>query len=102
MFGELRPRKKEGLELLTKASELGNRKATAMIAWEMLFGVEVPQNITRAREIFEELAPEGVAEAHMVSNTNQRNLQNVLCTKMVNVCRASAGLGIFARNRYRC
>lgn len=66
MFGELRPRKVEGLKLLTKASELGHKTAKALIAWEKLFSIERPQNIVEAKEIFEELATHGVKEAHMV------------------------------------
>lgn len=66
MFRELRPRKSEGVELLKKASQLGHRRAKAMIAWETLFGTELAQNITAAKETFEELAGEGVAEAQTV------------------------------------
>lgn len=65
MFKEVRPRKAEGLQSLLKANELGHKKAKALIAWEHLFGTELPQNITYAKETFEELASLGVAEAHM-------------------------------------
>ncbi len=66
MFGELRPKKNEGLKSLLKASELGHKKAKALLAWEAIFGVEMPQNITYAKEVFEELVPFGISEAHMV------------------------------------
>lgn len=65
MFREVRPRKIEGLQALLKANELGHKKAKALIAWEYLFGTELPQNITYAKETFEELAAIGVSEAHM-------------------------------------
>lgn len=65
MFKELRPRKSEGLNLLMKASELGHKTAKAQIAWEKLYGTDLPQNITEAKEIFEELAVHGIPEAHM-------------------------------------
>lgn len=69
MFNELRPRKSEGLKLLTKASELGHKTSKALIAWEKLFGTEIPQSIAEAREMFKELAVHGVREAHMVCHS---------------------------------
>lgn len=69
MFKELRPRKSEGLNLLMKASELGHKTAKAQIAWEKLYGTDLPQNITEAKEIFEELAVHGIPEAHMVRHS---------------------------------
>lgn len=66
ILSELRPKREEGLKLLVKASNLGNLRARALIGWESLFGVDMIQNITLAKETFTELAAQGIPEAHMV------------------------------------
>lgn len=67
ILSELRPKREEGLKLLVKASNLGNLRAKALIAWESLFGVDMLQNITLVKETFTELAAQGIPEAHMVT-----------------------------------
>ncbi|KAK9497824.1 hypothetical protein O3M35_003743 [Rhynocoris fuscipes] len=57
--------KAEGYALLLEASETGHTEAKLKVAWALLFGTNLPQNIEKARDIFSELAAIGVADAHM-------------------------------------
>lgn len=59
--------KAEGYALLLEASETGHQEAKIKVAWAMLLGTNLPQNIEKARDLFIELASVGIADAHMVS-----------------------------------
>lgn len=53
-------------EKLLKVAERGHQKAMEKVAYAMLFGDYMNQNITKAREMFEKLAVEGSPKAQMV------------------------------------
>ncbi|XP_068609694.1 protein sel-1 homolog 1 [Brachionichthys hirsutus] len=55
--------KKELYEKLLKVAQKGHHKAMEKVAYAMLFGDYMKQNITRAREMFEKLAIEGSPKA---------------------------------------
>lgn len=55
--------KKELYEKLMKVAEKGHQKAMEKVAYAMLFGDYMNQNITKAREMFEKLAVEGSPKA---------------------------------------
>lgn len=57
--------KKELYEKLLKVAEKGHQKAMEKVAYAMLFGDYMNQNITKAREMFEKLAMEGSPKAQM-------------------------------------
>uniref|UniRef100_A0A3Q2QZN6 SEL1L adaptor subunit of SYVN1 ubiquitin ligase n=1 Tax=Fundulus heteroclitus TaxID=8078 RepID=A0A3Q2QZN6_FUNHE len=57
--------KKELYEKLLKVAEKGHQKATEKVAYAMLFGDYMNQNVTKAREMFEKLAMEGSPKAQM-------------------------------------
>lgn len=53
-------------EKLLKVAEKGHQKALEKVAYAMLFGDYMNQNITKAKEMFEKLAVEGSPKAQMV------------------------------------
>uniref|UniRef100_A0A8C5HK33 Fibronectin type-II domain-containing protein n=1 Tax=Gouania willdenowi TaxID=441366 RepID=A0A8C5HK33_GOUWI len=55
--------KKELYEKLLKVAEKGHHKAMEKVAYAMLFGDYINQNVTRAKEMFEKLAIEGSPKA---------------------------------------
>ncbi|KAM9840631.1 protein sel-1 homolog 1-like [Aulostomus maculatus] len=55
--------KKELYEKLQKVAEKGHQKAMEKVAYAMLFGDYMNQNITKAKEMFEKLAVEGSPKA---------------------------------------
>lgn len=55
----------EGFSLLHKAAEKGHKMAKVNIAWAHLIGNPLEFNVEKAKETFEELAEQGMAEAHM-------------------------------------
>ncbi|KAI1897948.1 hypothetical protein AGOR_G00088550 [Albula goreensis] len=55
--------KKEGYELLLKVADMGHTKAMEKVAYAMLFGDYMTQNIPQAKELFEKLALEGSPKA---------------------------------------
>ncbi|XP_032440575.1 protein sel-1 homolog 1 [Xiphophorus hellerii] len=57
--------KKELYQKLLKVAEKGHQKATEKVAYAMLFGDYMNQNITKARQMFEKLAVEGSPKAQM-------------------------------------
>ncbi|KAM8726093.1 protein sel-1 homolog 1 isoform 1-T1 [Acanthopagrus schlegelii] len=57
--------KKELYEKLMKVAEKGHQKAMEKVAYAMLFGDYINQNITKAKEMFEKLAMEGSPKAQM-------------------------------------
>uniref|UniRef100_A0A669DB71 SEL1L adaptor subunit of SYVN1 ubiquitin ligase n=1 Tax=Oreochromis niloticus TaxID=8128 RepID=A0A669DB71_ORENI len=57
--------KKELYEKLLKVAEKGHQKAMEKVAYAMLFGDYMNQNVTKAREMFEKLAMEGSPKAQM-------------------------------------
>lgn len=57
--------KKELYEKLMKVAEKGHQKAMEKVAYAMLFGDYINQNVTRAKEMFEKLAVEGSPKAQM-------------------------------------
>jgi len=62
-----RPNRQRAYAHIEKAANMGHVEARIKIAWAHLFGTILPQNIEKSKKIFEELAAEGVADAHMVS-----------------------------------
>ena len=50
-----------------EAAKLNHLKAKEHVAFAHLFGDHLPHNVTKARELFEELAEKGVPKAQMVS-----------------------------------
>ncbi|XP_024147384.1 protein sel-1 homolog 1 isoform X1 [Oryzias melastigma] len=57
--------KRELYEKLLKITEKGHQKATEKIAYAMLFGDYINQNVTKAKELFEKLAIDGSPKAQM-------------------------------------
>ncbi|XP_072218290.1 protein sel-1 homolog 1 isoform X2 [Leuresthes tenuis] len=57
--------KKEIYEKLLKVAEKGHQKAIEKVAYAMLFGDYMSQNVTKAKEMFEKLATEGSPKAQM-------------------------------------
>ncbi|XP_060687152.1 protein sel-1 homolog 1-like [Hemiscyllium ocellatum] len=55
--------RKEGYKLLVKAADFGSRKAMERIAFALLFGDQLPQNVTAAKDLFEALAENGSHKA---------------------------------------
>ncbi|XP_022624225.1 protein sel-1 homolog 1 [Seriola dumerili] len=60
-----RTQKKELYEKLLKVAEKGHQKAMEKVAYAMLFGDYMNQNVTKAKEMFERLAMEGSPKAQM-------------------------------------
>ncbi|XP_010793731.1 protein sel-1 homolog 1-like [Notothenia coriiceps] len=58
-----RTQKKELYEKLLKIADKGHQKAMEKVAYAMLFGDYMSQNVTMAREMFEKLAIEGSPKA---------------------------------------
>ncbi|XP_067845672.1 protein sel-1 homolog 1-like [Heptranchias perlo] len=56
-------RKDRGYKLLVKAADMGSTKAMERIAYALLFGDQLPQNVTAARDLFEALAENGSHKA---------------------------------------
>ncbi|GCB64461.1 hypothetical protein scyTo_0014772, partial [Scyliorhinus torazame] len=52
-----------GYKLLVKAADIGSTKAMERIAFALLFGDQLPQNITAAKDLFEALAENGSHKA---------------------------------------
>lgn len=57
-------------EKLLRVAEKGHQKATEKVAYAMLFGDYINQNVTKAREMFEKLATEGSPKAQMVKTSH--------------------------------
>ncbi|XP_019947463.2 protein sel-1 homolog 1 [Paralichthys olivaceus] len=57
--------KKELYEKLLKVAEKGHQKTMEKVAYAMLFGDYINQNVTKAKEMFEKLAVEGSPKAQM-------------------------------------
>uniref|UniRef100_A0A671YBW7 SEL1L adaptor subunit of SYVN1 ubiquitin ligase n=1 Tax=Sparus aurata TaxID=8175 RepID=A0A671YBW7_SPAAU len=57
--------KKELYEQLIEVAEKGHQKAMEKVAYAMLFGDYINQNVTKAKEMFEKLAMEGSPKAQM-------------------------------------
>ncbi|XP_072122978.1 protein sel-1 homolog 1-like [Mobula birostris] len=55
--------RKEGYKLLLKAADLGSMKALERIAFALMFGDQMPQNVTAAKDLFEALAENGSHKA---------------------------------------
>ncbi|XP_007890485.1 protein sel-1 homolog 1 isoform X3 [Callorhinchus milii] len=56
-------RKDRGYKLLIKAADMGSTKAMERIAYALLFGDQLPQNVTAAKDLFEALAENGSHKA---------------------------------------
>uniref|UniRef100_UPI00398F27C1 protein sel-1 homolog 1-like isoform X8 n=1 Tax=Pristiophorus japonicus TaxID=55135 RepID=UPI00398F27C1 len=56
-------RKDRGYKLLVKAADIGSTKAMERIAYALLFGDQLPQNVTAAKDLFEALAENGSHKA---------------------------------------
>lgn len=62
---------------MNQAAEKGHKGAMVKLAWAKLFGSHMEQNITEAKEVFENLASVGNADAHTVRKY-KLNLFNIL------------------------
>ncbi|KAL2082006.1 hypothetical protein ACEWY4_021824 [Coilia grayii] len=60
-----RSQKREAYERLLKISGKGHTKASEKVAYAMLFGDYMAQNVTKAKDLFEKLALEGSPKAQM-------------------------------------
>lgn len=58
-------------EKLLKVAEKGHQKASEKVAYAMLFGDYMNQNITKAKEMFEKLAIEGSPKAQTVQSSHE-------------------------------
>lgn len=58
-------------EKLLKVAEKGHQKAMEKVAYAMLFGDYMNQNVTKAKEMFEKLAIEGSPKAQTVKISSQ-------------------------------
>lgn len=58
-------------EKLLKVAEKGHQKALEKVAYALLFGDYMIQNITKAKEMFEKLAMDGSPKAQTVPNSCQ-------------------------------
>ncbi len=56
-------------EKLLKVAEKGHQKAMEKVAYAMLFGDYMNQNVTKAKEMFEKLAIEGSPKAQTVKTS---------------------------------
>ncbi len=56
-----------GYELLERAAELNHTESMSLVAEARLFGDHLPQNMSRARELLEQLAVLGHPRGQMVS-----------------------------------
>ncbi len=56
------------------AAELNYARASEMVAMSYLFGYHLPQNITKAKEMFEALSMKGAARGQTVSGDNDQNV----------------------------
>lgn len=60
-----RTQKRELYEKLLKVAEKGHQRAQEKVAYALLFGDYMSQNVTKAREMFEKLAVDGSPKAQM-------------------------------------
>ncbi|KAK4884553.1 hypothetical protein RN001_000824 [Aquatica leii] len=65
LLNKTRPNKKEVYSLLSAAADRGNVDAKALVAWAVLFGNPLKQNIESAKKIFFELSEKGHPDGHM-------------------------------------
>nr|XP_022904422.1 protein sel-1 homolog 1 isoform X1 [Onthophagus taurus] len=65
ILNKTKPNIKEAYKLFEESSEKGNADSKALIAWALLFGYPLNQNLTEAKIMFEELAEMGHAQGHM-------------------------------------
>lgn len=64
LLNKTKPNKMEAYELLQEAASKGNYDAKALVAWAMLIGNPLQQNIDEAKATFETLAEIGHPEGH--------------------------------------
>lgn len=65
-------------EKLLKVAEKGHQKAMEKVAYAMLFGDYMNQNVKKAKEMFEKLAMEGSPKAQTVKNGHSKCKNKVL------------------------
>lgn len=65
ILNKTRPNKPQAYELLLKAADIGSKDARGLVAWGMIFGNPLKQDIPQAKAYFEELAEDGHPEGHM-------------------------------------
>lgn len=65
LLNKTRPNKKEAYSLLVAASQKGNIDAKALVAWAVLFGNPLPQDLYNAKKMFTELSEKGHPDGHM-------------------------------------
>lgn len=64
VLNKTRPDKLYGFQLLMEATKKGNADAKALVAWGLLFGSPLQQDLATAKELFQELADMGNADGH--------------------------------------
>ena len=57
--------KRAGWDLIQQASEAGHKPATNKLAWALMFGSELSQDIEQSHQLFSKLASEGDPEGQM-------------------------------------
>lgn len=65
ILNKTRPNKPKAYEFLLKAADIGNKDARGLVAWGLIFGNPLKQDIHQAKAYFEELAEDGHPEGHM-------------------------------------
>lgn len=65
LLNKTKPNKVEAYELLQEAASRGYVDAKSLVAWAMLFGNPLQQNIDEAKNIFDSLADIGHPDGHM-------------------------------------
>lgn len=65
LLNKTRPIRKTAFSLLLDASQKGNLNAKALIAWALLFGNPIKQDLEKAKKMFFELSEHGHAEGHL-------------------------------------
>ena len=71
MLSATRPKKAEAYNLLKTSASMNHIPSRIAVAWAQLLGAPLPQDIEAAKKTFEELAGQGVADAHMVNQKRE-------------------------------
>lgn len=66
MLSATRPKKADAYNLLKTSASMNHVPSRIAVAWAQLLGTPLPQDIDSAKKTFQELAEQGVADAHMV------------------------------------
>lgn len=64
VLNKTRPDKNHGYQLLMEAAKKGNTDAKGLVAWGLVFGNPLPQDLATAKDMFQELADVGNPDGH--------------------------------------